>query len=330
MATTINDYLGELERQLRVRCAPRTRLLREVEDHLRELVDELAVSGLAQPDAEARAIARFGAAAAVAARFAEAAASTTTHRAASVATGALGAYVATFCAFATAASPLVNDFPQGAASFFGIQLAAVAIAFALARSLRWRREAAAPRAELAVLARSLALACGALAASALAEAALALTRPAGIVVWSEARWLILGFAAAVATVLVSALAAARAAAQAAAVGAFLPVVDGRQTPAAVMLRDDLRVLGARLRLRWPLPIAALDPLRHPWRLTLLIAALAFAGVTAVPLAGGGAQHASVVASAAALGMIEAAAIIVGFAAFGRFLGLRDRAAPAAD
>src|SRR4029453_6415232 len=76
---TINDYMAELERELRRRRAPRARLLRETEDHLHNLCAQLAADGLAQEQAEARAVAQFGAAATVAARFAEAAASATAH-----------------------------------------------------------------------------------------------------------------------------------------------------------------------------------------------------------------------------------------------------------
>jgi HAAS len=278
---TIDSYLAELERELRARRAPRARLLREVEGHLHDAADELAGSGLPRPAAEARAIARFGAATAVAARFAEAAASSSARRAVNVAAGALLAYCATLCAFTASASPLVRDFPQGAPSFFGTQLAAVAIAVAVARSFGRRRL------ELIYVTRAVLLAAGALTISALAEAAFALARPAGIVVWSEARWLTIGFAVATTTVLLAAIAGARAAAQAAAV----------DTPAA-------------------------EPaLRHPWRLTLGVAALAFALVTTAQLATGGA---ATLPGASAVGLLEGTAIVGGFALFGRFLGLRDR------
>jgi hypothetical protein len=321
-ARTISSYLRELDRQLRARRAPRGRLLREVDDHLRESSAELMASSVPRAEAEAEAVARFGAAAAVASSFAEAAASTTAQRAAGVAAGALFAYGAVFCVFAMSASPLVRDFPQGMPSFFGIQLAGVALAVGLTRSLRWRTEAAAPRGELIFIARALALACGSLAASALVEASLALARPAGVVVWSEAPYLTVGFAAASAIVLFAAFAAVRAAARTAALGA-LPVDDGGEAPVA-MLRDDLLVLAARLRLRRLPPIRTLDPLTHPWRLTLSIAALAFAAVTAGQLASGGAQHASALPEAALLGLLEAGAIVASFAAFSRLLGLRNR------
>ena len=292
MTATIGGYLEDLERQLRVRRTPRLRLLREVEDHLRDVADELAASGLDRAAAEARAVARFGAAVDVAARFAEAAAATSAHRAAKVAAGALVAYAATFVAFATSASPLVRDFPQGAPSFFGIQLAAVALAAALVRSLRGRPEAAATRVDLSYLTRPVVVAGGALTASALAETAFALARPAGIVAWSEARWLTLAFATAAVVVLVAAVAAVRSAAQTSAVTAL---------PGAAA-SDELPLL------------------RHPWRLTLLAAAFSFALVTAAQLATAGTAHA---VGSALLGLVEATAIVGGFALFGGYLGLRD-------
>jgi hypothetical protein len=46
-----------------------------------------------------------------------------------------------------------------------------------------------------------------------------------------------------------------------------------------MLLEDVGVIAARWRLRIPLRLPALDPLRHPWRLTLLLAALAFSATT---------------------------------------------------
>src|SRR5262249_12523703 len=63
---TIDDYVAELERELRRRRAPRVRLLRETEDHLHDLCAELAADGLAPEQAEACAVTQFGAAATVA------------------------------------------------------------------------------------------------------------------------------------------------------------------------------------------------------------------------------------------------------------------------
>ena len=206
---TISDYMAELERELRRRRAPRARLLRETEDHLHDLCAELAAGGLAHEQAEARAVAQFGAAATIAARFAEATASTTAHRAVTVTAAAFVAYTGVFVAFATAASPLLRDFPQGAGSFLALQLAAVALGVAFVRSLRWRGAPAAPTAELTAIARALSVAGVVLIGAAVAEAAVAVSRPAGVIAWSDGRWLTLAFAAALAVLLLAAIAAVR-------------------------------------------------------------------------------------------------------------------------
>jgi hypothetical protein len=310
---TVANYLAELERELRVRRAPRARLLQEVEDHLRDLTDELAAAGLARTHAESQAVARFGAAAAVAARFAQATASSTAHRAVGVTALAFAAYAAVLIGFATA-SPLLRDFPQGAASFFACQLGAVALVVAVVRSLRWRGQVAAPTAELVAIARAVAVATGALTVAAVAEAAVALTRPAGVIAWSEGRWLTLLFAAAGVVMLMAALAAVRTSAQAAAV-ATMPA---RDAGTAEPLLDDVDALAERAHLPRVVRRAVHNLLMHPWPTALLIAAAAFVAVTAVGVAG---AHGSV-ASAVVLGGIEAAGILVGFATFGSLLGLR--------
>jgi len=323
-APTISAYLAELEQQLRRRRSPRWRLLREVEDHLRDSVEELTASGLGRADAEAEAVCRFGAAANIAARFAAAAASTSAHRAIDLATLAFVGYVASVLVFASSASSAVRDFPQGAPSFFGIQVAAIALALALIRSWRWRSQLAVPCAELTFLARALSLGVAALAMAAVGETSLALTRPAGVVVWDEAQWLTLGFAAAAVVVLVAALGAVRAAAQAAAVETLSGDDNARDRRGATLLLDDVVALAARLPLSLPFRFTAWHPLRHPWRVASLVAAVSFAAVTGVQLVGGGLHHPSIV-GAALLGLFEAVAIICCFALVGRFLGLRDAA-----
>jgi hypothetical protein len=316
---TINDYMAELERELRRRRAPRARLLRETEDHLHDLCAELAADGLAQEQAEARAVAQFGAAATVAARFAEAAASATAHRAVTVTAAAFVVYTGVFVAFAAAASPLLRDFPQGAGSFLALQLAAVALGVAFVRSLRWRGAPAAPTAELTAIARALSIAAIVLVGAAFAEAAVAVSRPAGVIAWSAGRWLTLAFVAALVVLLLSAISAVRAVAQAQAVHA-LP---GRHvhSTAAVLLADDVETLLARFRLpkasgtlRWLLA--------HPWSATLAIAGLAFVTVSAAGVASSGRAG---LAGAAALAAVESSVIVCSFAAFGRMLGLRDTA-----
>jgi hypothetical protein len=311
---TIAAYLEELERELRLRRAPRVRLLEEVDHHLRDLAGELAGGGLSQAQAEERAIARFGDATTVAAGFAEAAASTTTRRAVRAAVASFAGYAVVFVAFGTAASPLLRDFPQGAASFFAIQVAAVALAVAAVRSLRWRGVAAAPSGELAEIARCLFVVCVVLLAAGVCEAGVALSRPAGVIAWSEGRWLTLGLAVAVLLLLVSGLSAARAAAQASAVAA-LPM--RRERTRAESLVDNVDVLLRGTRLPAVRRIA-LTALARPWQTMSLTAATAFLAVTAAGFREG-------LAGAVALGAFETTAIMVSFLALGGLLGLREGA-----
>jgi len=316
---TIDDYLAELERELRRRHAPRARLLSEAEDHLRDLSAELAADGLAVEQAEARAVTRFGGAATIAARFAEATASTSAHRAVTVAAAAFVAYAGVVVAFATAASPLFRDFPQGAGSFLALQPAALALGVALVRSLRWRGVPATPTAELTAIARALSVAAAALIGAAVAEAAVALTRPAGVIAWSHGRWLTLAFAAAFAVLLLSSIAAVRAAVQARAVDS--PPTRHAHDGAAALLADDVETLLARARL----PQASLvvrGLLAHQWQATVALAALAFVAVSA---AGALSSGRAGLAGAAALAAVEASLVVFSFAAFGRPLGLREPA-----
>jgi hypothetical protein len=316
---TIDEYMAELERELRRRRAPRARLLRETEDHLHDLRAELATDGLTREHAEARAVTEFGAAATIAACFAEATASTTVHRAVIVTAAAFVAYTGLFVAFATAASPELRDFPQGAASFLALQLAAVALGVAFVRSLRWRGAPAAPTAELAAIAHALSIAGVALIGAAVAEAAVAVSRPAGVIAWSDGRRLTLAFAAALAVLLLSAIACVRAAARAEAVHS-LPSRHGHDS-AAALLADDLETLLARARL----PTAARTLhglLAHPWPATLAVASVAFVAVSAAGVASSGRAG---LAGAAVLAAVEASTIVLSFVVFGRTLGLRDSA-----
>jgi hypothetical protein len=315
---TINDYMVDLERELRRRRAPRARLLRETEDHLHELCAELTADGLSHEQAEACAVTQFGAAATIATRFAEATASTTAHRAVTVTAGAFVAYTGVFVAFATAGSPLLRDFPQGAGSFLALQLAAVALAVAFVRSLRWRGALAAPTAELTAIARALSVAGAVLIGAAVTEAAVAVSRPAGVIAWSHGRWMTLAFAAAVFVLLLSSVAAVRAAAKAQAVRS-LP--SRHVHSAAALLVDDVDALFARARLpRASRMLRGL--LAHPWPATLALAAFAFVAVSAAGVVSSGRAG---LGGAAALAATEATLIIFSFLAFGRMLGLRDAA-----
>jgi hypothetical protein len=316
---TIHDYMAELERELRRRRAPRARLLRETEDHLHDLCAELIADGVSNEQAEGRAVTQFGAAATLAAHFAEATASRTAHRAVSVTAAAFVAYTSVFVAFGTVSSPLLRDFPQGAASFMALQLAAVALGVAFVRSMRWRGAPAAPTTELTAITRALSVAGLALIGAAVTETAVAASRPAGVIAWSDGRWLTLAFAAALTLLLASMIIAVRAAAQAQAVNT-LPTRQEHSSSAA-LLADDFENLIARARLhrasRAPRALLA-----HAWPSTLALAAIAFVAVGA---AGVGSSGRAGLAGAGALAAVEASLIVLSFVAFGRMLGLRDAA-----
>lgn len=314
---TISDYIAELERELRRLRAPRARLLRETADHLHDLCAELTAAGVAQDKAEERAVTQFGAAATIAARFAEATASTTAHRAVAVTATAFAAYMGVFIAFATSASPQLRDFPQGAASFLALQLAAVALGLAAVRSLRWRSAPAAPTSELTAIARSLSVAGVALIGASTVEAAVAASRPAGVIAWSNGRWLTLALAGALVVVLLSTGAAIRAVAQAQAV-ASLPSHHVRSA-APTLLAADAEALLAGVRLPQA-SRAVREALAHPWRATLVVAALSFVVVTA---AGAITSRRAGLGGSAALATVEALMIVLSFIACGRILGLRD-------
>jgi hypothetical protein len=324
---TISDYIAEFEQQLRRRRVRRRRLVLEAADHLRESAEELIAAGVPSTDAEGEAVRRFGPAADVAARFSAASAASTARHAVKLAALALAGYVACFLLFSGNASAVVRDFPQGAPSFFAIQLAGVALLVAFVRSWRWRAPLSAPPAELTFITRAAAVAVSALLAAAAGETLLALLRPAGVIVWEAAQWLTLAFAAAALLLVVASLPAARAAAQAAAVDRSPPSCP-RDCRGAALLLDDLIALTARLPVSSAPRLGALHPLRHPWRVVGLVGTLAFAAVSGVQLARGSSLgDGSTVTGALLLGLLEAAAIIGCFAVFGRFLGLRDAPSP---
>jgi hypothetical protein len=310
---TIDEYLSELERELRLRRAPRARLLAEVEDHLRDLSAEVAAAGHSRGDAESHAVARFGPAATVASRFAQAAASTTARRAVNAAALAVVGYAAVMVMFSTA-SPLLRDFPQGAASFFASQIATLALFVAIVRALRWRGRVAAPTSALVAIARAVAVATIPLVVAGVAEAAVAVSRPAGVIAWSQGRWLTLAFAAAGLLAVAATLTAVRASAQAAAV-ATVPSQEMSLAP----LLDDFDALAKKARLPEVVRRGAVALLAHPWATTLMVAAAAFVAVTAVDAVGDGGS----LVGGSVLGGIEAAVIVATFAAFGRLLGLRS-------
>lgn len=180
----IAEYLERLDHELRMKRVPRCRLLAEAEDHLHSCAEELEETVV--PEQAARmAVERFGAAAVVARRFAQAVASRTARRSFVWASLALVLDGAATVAFAATAAPQFDDFPQGAPTALAGQVAAVALAITAIRALRWRREPVLPQDRLRLIANGSVIASAALFLGLLGEAAVALTRPAGVLPWSE-------------------------------------------------------------------------------------------------------------------------------------------------
>ena len=266
-------------------------------------------------EAERRAVERFGAAAVVARRFALAAASTSAQTTLIWVTTAFAAYAAASIAFVVAAPSWLLDFPQGAPSMLGLQVAFVALALSALRSLPYRRSLVSDETRLRLIANGMLVAAAAVAGAAGAELALALTRPAAAP-WGDATALIALYAVAAAAVVAGLLPAVASAARANALTA-LPSRAGDSTPpAGASLVEDVAAVAPPLA-------AAAYLVSHPARTCSLLAGVAFVAVTAAGFVGTDfAHHASILFGALAVGTFEAAAIVIAYLALGRTLGIR--------
>jgi hypothetical protein len=310
----IAAYLRRLDEELRLRRAPRRRLLAEAEDHLRSAAEELAREGRSAADAEREAVARFGAASEVARRFAHAAASSSAGAAAAWSGVAFLAYAATAVFFAGTAPSWLRDFPQGAPSMLAIQIAAVALAVTAVRALHWRRSLAIDEERLRLVANGALTAVLALGAGAGAELLVALTRPAAAP-WGDATALIVAFAAAAAVCIPAGLAAAVGHARASRLGSRPVEADSPDYPT---LADDVEVVVPMLG---GLARAAL---RRPGWTCAAVAGAAFVAVAVAQLPGTDfPRDASVASGALAVGVFEAVAVVAGYLMLGRPLGLRN-------
>jgi hypothetical protein len=314
--TPIASYLRVLDDELRLRRAPRRRLLVEAEDHLRSTAEELVCSGRSAADAEREAVARFGPASDVARRFAHAAASSTARAAVAWAGVAFLAYAGTAMFFAGAAPNWLRDFPHGAPSMLALQVAAVALAVTAVRALHWRRAIAIDEERLRLVANGALTAGLALGAGAVAELLVASTRPAAAP-WAEATALIAAFAVAAGVSIPAGLAAVVSHARASGLGA----PPGRPADAGSRdyptLADDVEAVVPMLG---GLARAAL---RRPGWTCAAVAGAAFVAVALAQLPATDFQrHASVLTGALAVGVFEAAAVVAGYLTLGRPLGLR--------
>lgn len=312
----IAAYLEQLDRELRVKRAPRTRLLAEAADHLHASADDIAASGVGRTEAEERAVARFGAAAVVARRFAHAAASTSARTALVWAATACAGYGVASAFFTLTGPSWLRDFPQGTPSVLALQLAAVALVLSAVRATRFRNALLIDELRLRLVANGATIATSVVAAAAGAELLLALTRPAAAP-WHDAADVIGIYAVAATATLAATVAAVATLARARALAA-LPRPTGAELPTAVAsLVDDVAAAAPPLR-----PLAALLTSR-PTVTCAVTAACAFAAMTIVGVWGTEfSGHASALVGAAATGLFEAAAVVAAYLTLGRALGLR--------
>lgn len=311
----IAEYLDRLDRELRMMRVPRRRLLAEAEDHLCSCADELEET-VVPKEAARMAVERFGAAAVVARRFAQAVASRTARWSFVWASLALVLYGAATVAFAATAAPQFDDFPQGAPTALAGQVAAVALAITAIRALCWRREPVLPEDRLRLIANGSVIASAALFLGLLGEAAVALTRPAGVLPWSQAHLVLVLF-------MFSAVAAGTASIVAVAASArssTLAAVPGGESEPELTLSADLSGLFPSLRRIGELMSA------RPRVFVAVVAALAFCATAASQWVGTDvAHHASILFPGLVLGFGEVAAVAAGYVLFGRPLGIRPAA-----
>jgi hypothetical protein len=320
MSDRIASYIEQLERELRLKHAPRRRLLSEAEDHLRSASEELVEQGMTREEAEPVAIERFGAAALVARSFAHAYASRSTKAALVWVISAFCAYAGAVLAIVLTAPSWLLDFPQGAPSMLALQVALVALALGTVRVLRHRRSLVIVEPQLRFAANGAAVAALALAGAAFAELLVGWTRPAAAP-WQEETLLLALYGAAGFVSIVAALVASSALGRAQAV-ARTPRAGADLASASAALAQEVAALSPRLA---KLAAAAVV---HPARTCALVATVAFVAMTcASALDTSSLQHASALAGAAAAGAFEAAAVVAGYLALGRILGIRpDRGA----
>ena len=313
----IAQYLDQLEHELRLKRAPRGRLLAEAADHLNGAADETMDSGTDRIEAERQAIERFGAAAVVAHRFAHAVTSTAARAALAWAAAAYAAYAAAACVFPVAAPSWLRDFPEGAPSMFGLQIAAVALALSGLRAVRDRDALVIDEPRLRLIANGLVVATLALACSAGCELLLALTRPAAAP-WHDVAAVIAAFAIGAAVSLVAAFVAVSTLARARLLSS-LPRRHNRELSCTTAsLVDDVAAAAPLLR-----PLAVLVTSR-PVLVCGATAALAFLTLAGIDAAG---REPSTLVGAAATGLVEAAAVVVAYLGLSRTLGLRASRQP---
>jgi hypothetical protein len=300
VASPIEAYLNQLDRELHKRRAPRRRLLAEAEDHLRSAAEEFVARGRSLDDAEHEAIERFGAAPVVAHRFAQTKASASVRFAVGWAAAAFFAYGTAASVFLVGAPAWLRDFPHGAPSMLALQVAAVALALTAVRFRRGVLE----EERLRLIANGALTAAFAVTAGTGAELLVGLTRPAAAP-WADAPAPIGTFAFAAVLCAPAAVVAAVSHIRASGLGGH--------ADAGLTLADDVGAVVPRLGR------VVRGALRRPGLTCAALAGFALLAVTIAQLAS---SEASLFFGAVAVGVFEATAIVIGFLMLGRPLGLR--------
>lgn len=322
--SAIARYLDELDRELRLKRAPRRRLLAEAAEHLQASADEIAAVGVGRSEAENQAVARFGAAAVIARRFAHAVASTSVRTALVWAATACAGYGIAASFFILTAPSWLRDFPQGAPSMLALQVAAVALAVTGIRAVRFRKTLLIDELRLRFIGNGVAIATVAVAAGAGLELLLALTRPAAAP-WVDAADVTAIYSVATGATLAAAFLAVATLGRIRALAA-LPRPSGDNLPTAVAsLIEDVAAAAPPLR-----PLAVLATSR-PVVACIATASFAFVAMTGIDAWGSDSRdHASALGGAVATGLFEAAAVVVAYVTLARALGLRAPRRGAAD
>ncbi len=332
----ITEYLVALLEGLPASPRNRRRIIAEAEDHLLCAAAELHAEGMPPEEAEREAVRRFGDPVQLARTFTEGQAAATGVRAArrSVALALLVAWLSR-----PGASVTSDVFPLGLVTFALFQVALVVSGFTFLRA--WRaRPCGGPRGSALVLVRrGVAVVVGCGVATAGCQATALLRGPSS----SLDEWLVtagvLAVAAACGASLLrsgppscaakgvpgDALADIGAAAELAALrlGRRLPGLRGPLRRLIVLSRT----LSLWVRRRLPRLSAWVDLRAHPWRFAVTVAGTAGLVLASARAVGEGLpspQHLipGLVASLALAG-VEAMATLLGFAALGRFLGIRS-------
>jgi HAAS len=348
----IETYLAQLEHELDVPRRLRRRIVDEARDHLCELSARGRELGLGEEEAERQAVAGFGRADAVAREFHEQLASASAHRSSSLTALVVVAMLA-LCALVLAVPISAHGTwaasgPYALIAWFGGQVAVVAGALAVARSLRYRADGGAvPSERLADIYRpnAVALACAGAMVIALAIGAGAHVRSlhGGWALTLVAGTAALGLLAlAAAAAVTRSLARARPVAVAPrgdavddmlALALLVPDLVERRSPrlAALLRSAGLRTgaVTARVRARAPRLAGWLDLRAHPWCFCGLFATACglAVGLGHVLTDGGGpsltvAHLARSLLAVVVLAAIEGVGIAVAFLVLGRFLGIR--------